>query len=259
MNKLIVSHLRLALAALLWLLVTPAFAQETPPKKEGEFTILYHDIQLAIADSLVNAGAGDAVQAIINNVPDAVLMRSDTPLDAEISFLEHDARTQRFDATLSVFDNTHQLIKTHTLTGRYNPLVDVPVLSQRIPSGALIEQEAITIAQLPTNRLRDNSILDQTKLVGMVARRGLREGVPIALHEVESPRVIKRGDSVSLHYRTDYIEIRTVAEALEDAALGSIVSLKNPSSGQIVRATVKGAGMAEIYQPLLLSQRDVTP
>lgn len=259
MNKKNTFRFSTCFAALLCLAALPAFAADATPAAKGEFSIRYDEIQIAIADSLVNAGAGDAVQAIINNVPDAVLMQSDTPLDAEISFLEHDPRTQRFEATLSVYDSAHQLIKTHNLTGRYNPMVEVPVLSRRIAAGELITAEAITHAPMPANRLRDTSILDEASLVGMSARRGLREGVPIAVHEIENPRIIKRGENVSLHYRSANLEIQTVAEALEDAALGDIISLRNQTSGHVVRATVKAAGVAEIMQPLMLSQRDVTP
>lgn len=246
---------RQLIPALLFCLIPILVMAETSPQQQ----ISYQQLQSQIEQALVEAGAGDAVQASISNIPQPLFASSDdAPLSASVSFIHFDDRTQRFEAEISLYERSENLIRTQTLSGRFSSLHKVPVLSRRIAAGEIITADDVRMERFADNRLRHNAIYDEAALVGMAARRSIREGMPVAQHEVEAPRIVRKGDLIALHYRSANLEIKTVAEAMEDGALGNAISLRNTDSGQMLRATIIGSGQAEIQRTLLLSQ-NLTP
>lgn len=87
---------------------------------------------------------------------------------------------------------------------------------------------------------------DADEVIGMAARRPLREGAAVSLHDVSAPVVIKRGDMVQVSYEADGIKLVLQAKAMSDATVGGTVNVVNPASNKVVQAVAAGPGAAVV-------------
>jgi flagella basal body P-ring formation protein FlgA len=87
---------------------------------------------------------------------------------------------------------------------------------------------------------------DADQVIGMAARRPLRQGAAVHLNDVAAPVVIKRGDMVQVSYAADGITLVLQAKAMSDATTGETVNVVNPASRKIVQAVAFGPGAAVV-------------
>ncbi len=238
------------------LLALFAFSAAMASEPEGAHRVTHAQLQEVIGQALAEAGAGDEVHATISNAAGRYYYEGKAPLEAELRFMDYNSSTKRWETEIALFEGG-ELVKTETLNGRFTAMIEVPVLSRRLFSGDVITAQDLTVARIESHRLRQNVVHDPSQIIGKAARRVLRAGKPIALHEIEAPNIIHKGDLISLRYRTDNIDIQTVAEAMQDAAMGSSISVRNTDSGHVLRAIVVSEGVAEIQNHLRLSRNDV--
>lgn len=222
----------------------------------SEYLFTVTELEQAIAERLVEEGAGDEVMVTITSLQDKVLHQSDKPLFLSVDYIEFNTRNARFEATVSLLEeDTH--LRSETVIGRFEPVIELPVLVNRLHSGEIIREEDVAYARFAESRLRRNVIFQPNKLIGMAARRVIAPNRPIASHEVEAPILVEKGDLVTINYRTPFMEISSMAKAIQDGALGDVISFKNADSGVVIRAEVVAAGMAEIQDnaAMILSRR----
>lgn len=87
---------------------------------------------------------------------------------------------------------------------------------------------------------------DSDAVIGMAARRPLREGAAVAQHDVAAAQVIKRDDIISVAYEADGISLTLQAKAMQPAAIGEVFNVMNPSSKKIIQAVAVGPGEAVV-------------
>jgi flagella basal body P-ring formation protein FlgA len=61
-----------------------------------------------------------------------------------------------------------------------------------------------------------------------------------------APRVIRRGQQVSIRSATTGVQVRMGGRALEGGAIGDLVRVRNASSGRIVEGRVVGPGRVRV-------------
>jgi flagella basal body P-ring formation protein FlgA len=76
-------------------------------------------------------------------------------------------------------------------------------------------------------------------LVGKVARRTLMRGELIPSSAVHQQDVIVQGRSYKITYDSPYVSIVGVGVPLQSGAVGEIISVRNPSTGIIIKARVQ--------------------
>ncbi len=107
---------------------------------------------------------------------------------------------------------------------------------------------------------------DAEAVIGKAARRPLRAGAAVGLHDLASARVIKRDDLVSVAFEDGGISLVLQAKALADAGVGDTLQLVNIQSKKTLEAVVTGAGKAvvgpgadairaSVFDPLRLASR----
>jgi flagella basal body P-ring formation protein FlgA len=146
----------------------------------------------------------------------------------------------RFSAVLK---NDDQKI---AVNGRYNDYVDVPVVSSRFRKGDIISASDIDYISMSSSRVRKNVIVDADELVGMQVSRRLMSGKPVLLRDVKRAVLVEKGRMVKIVYRTKYIDLRTVGTALQNAAAGDVIRVKNTKSGAMLQAMINTRGEAVI-------------
>lgn len=87
---------------------------------------------------------------------------------------------------------------------------------------------------------------DAQTVIGMAARRPLREGAAVAQHDVTAPQVIKKDDVIALVYSDQGVTLTLQGKALENAVAGQVFNALNPESKKILQAVATGPGQAAV-------------
>ncbi len=161
--------------------------------------------------------------------------------DIRVTLSEVDAAGKRFNFQL-MQPRRHQQPTVLSLQGRYEVMVPVPALVRDIPRGEMISASDVSEINVPERALRSHHIQETTALVGKQAARNLQQGEPIPVRHVKDYEIVKKGKIVPVIYRSRTMELRAMAEALEDGVKGQVITLENIDSGQRIKAMVMENG-----------------
>lgn len=210
----------------------------------------------AITRALVKEGAGDELRVQINGVreEDQFTNGTATMVTAEVDNLHIDKARSRWDATL-LMSASGQNLAPVKLSGRYDEMMHVPTLKARMQAGDVISEEDIAWDDVPAIRLRKSVITDAKSLIGKSPRRMISAGRPVRLDEITGPTVISKGAQVTLLFKTPTIEIKTLGEAMENGALGTVIKVRNVASKTVILGVVEAEGIVRISSPESVSAR----
>ena len=85
------------------------------------------------------------------------------------------------------------------------------------------------------------------KLIGMEARQALQAGDIVFTDSVQSPIVVRRGETITVISQSGGIRVRTTGRALRDASRGDLVEVEALGSKQKYDARVVGTREAVVY------------
>jgi flagella basal body P-ring formation protein FlgA len=120
--------------------------------------------------------------------------------------------------------------------------VQVLAYTRSLSAGEEIRPEDLAwtrVAAAPANALRDAEVA-----IGMIARRPLREGAPVAASDMSAPVVIQAGDLVTVVYENGGVFLSMQVKAMSAGAVGEVISLQNLASRKTLQAVVTGPGQA---------------
>lgn len=122
--------------------------------------------------------------------------------------------------------------------------VDVLTWARSISAGELVQPQDLVwgkAASVPADAPNDPDAV-----VGMAARRALREGAPVAARDVSAPMVVKANEMVTLTYDNQGVSLALQAKALSGGAVGETINVQNVASKKTVTAVVIGPGQAAV-------------
>jgi len=120
--------------------------------------------------------------------------------------------------------------------------VEVLTWARSLNAGDVVQPEDMTwtkVAGAPADAPRDADAV-----IGMAARRPLREGAVVGLRDVVAQQVIKAGDTVQVIWSDGGISLSLQARALGAAAVGQSFNVQNPASKKIIEAVATAPGQA---------------
>jgi flagella basal body P-ring formation protein FlgA len=83
-------------------------------------------------------------------------------------------------------------------------------------------------------------------VIGMAARRPLREGDPVLVRDITAPLVIKSGETVDVIYAADGMTLTLQAKALANAAVGDTINVLNTASKKLIEVVATGPDQAVV-------------
>ncbi len=126
------------------------------------------------------------------------------------------------------------------------PKQSVVVLARTVERGMLVRAVDVEVrdwaGRLPLRALRS---LDRA--VGMVARQTLRPGVLLLENHLEAPRLVERGETVTVFARTGGIQVRTHAVAKQDGGLGDLIQVETADRRERFMARVTGLRELDVF------------
>lgn len=231
----------------LCMLSVAAIAEE----KVGDYRVTLQQAEQAIAQELVRKGVGQDLQASIIGRRNQDLVQRPVPVAMDIAALEADTTGQRFTATLSfvteaTLNRPAQQLGSIDVSGRYEEMVEVPVMKYRLSSGNIIHEDDVEWQKLPSTRVKREAVMDMAELVGKSVVRGLTPGRPVLADEVQQPPVVLRRSPVRISYQSNNLSIQAVGTAMQDGAVGDKIKVRNDDSGIEVDARVVARGQVEV-------------
>lgn len=114
--------------------------------------------------------------------------------------------------------------------------------NQRVAARVLVRGETITAQNSRIERVSYTKALGDNELVlGMVAKRRLREGQVIAVSLVDKPSVIERGQKVIIIAGDALVSASIEGEALASGAVGDTIRVRNLQSKKTLEGQVRDA------------------
>lgn len=132
------------------------------------------------------------------------------------------------------------------LRGRLRPLVEVPTPARPLAEGETLGPDALASLWLPESSLRPDLLLDAEAIFGREAARRLLPGRPIREADLRIPRLVRKGEIVTLLFARAGIEITTQGRALEDGAAGERIRNVNLASERPVVGRVIGRKLVRV-------------
>lgn len=120
--------------------------------------------------------------------------------------------------------------------------VEVLTWTRSLAAGEIVQPEDLIwakVAAAPADAPRDADAV-----IGMAARRPLREGSVVALRDVVARQVIKAGDTVEVVWSDGAVTLALQARALGPAAVGQSFNVQNPASKKVIEAVATAPGRA---------------
>lgn len=118
----------------------------------------------------------------------------------------------------------------------------VPVLARPVARHAVITAQDIRLVDQPLESVASGIVFDPAQIVGMELVRPLDEGSTVRLKYLRSPKVVRRGQLVTLVAGQGGLEVRTQGKALVDAVAGERVRVNAETSGKVVEGTARADG-----------------
>lgn len=226
-----------------WMSVARAAA--TP---SGVTLLTAAELQHFVSEALIEAGAGERMQVNLLGAYPEVLFQHDSAFAPDIHFTELDRQGRTFtaDAVLKTVSSAATLGKAFTIRGRYAELVEVPVLTSRLTKSDVISEADIEYHTISEFKIRDNTVLDASEMVGLSPKRLIAPNRAVRKSELVQPLVISKGDTVTMYFKTSHMELKTIGEAMRDATQGQIIGVRNVDSFQTVKGEVIGPGLVRV-------------
>jgi flagella basal body P-ring formation protein FlgA len=102
---------------------------------------------------------------------------------------------------------------------------------------------AVTRQEFPTEEPYAQSLAE---VIGLWPRRPIPVGAALRTDQLTEPKVVTTGDTVEVEVRNGGAFLKLEGTAESAGAVGEIVSVRNPSSHQLIRARVLGPGKATV-------------
>ncbi len=122
--------------------------------------------------------------------------------------------------------------------------VDILVYARSLSAGEIVQPTDMIWAKAaapPADAPRDSDVV-----IGMAAKRPLREGAPVSLRDVSAPIVIKAGEDVAVTWSDGGMTLLLQAKAQTSAAVGESFNVINPASKKVIEAVATGPGEAVV-------------
>ncbi len=155
------------------------------------------------------------------------------------------AGADRF-AGLTVLDLVREMERTRPRAVRRARAVEVPVPALTIYPGQVITADMLRMRRYHPDDVDGRYVTDSRALIGRMAARTLVRNRPVPPSAVTAPWVVRRGKAVRLIFRAGGLEITALGTALDNAAAGETVAVRNVDSGRVVYGIAQADGTVRI-------------
>lgn len=163
----------------------------------------------------------------------------------EIENFDLNRLVNRFTANLS-FKSDNGQVEYIDLYGRYDEVVEVPVITSSIPANTIIKEDDIDFIRIEKSKLKNDVITEISDIVGQTLKRRSSENQPIRARDIMKKQLVFRNNTINIIYETANMKLSSIGIALEDGAIGDVIKVRNPSSNKVIQAIVQNDKDAKV-------------
>ncbi len=223
----------------------PSSAEEQIVLTRAATVIDENMIKDAVKNALSAEGVSGSYDLLIPNEMSEMILPHDADASVEIINVSYRPDQDKFEATV-VAPNKEKPLSQMRVSGSIERLASVPVLRNNMQAGEIISLSDIDMSEIPAKMIQDDMVLSADDLVGMAPRRVLFGGKTIKSNEIEAPRIVGRGEIVTMLFEAGGLSLTAEGKALEFGAKGDIIRVVNTSSSQPVQARVTGVNQVSV-------------
>jgi flagella basal body P-ring formation protein FlgA len=217
------------------------------PSNSSEQITIYRDatvidkniIMAALNKKLEQHGfSGSFHVSLVNKDPKMTILPT-LPATVDIDSLRITSDNGSFTAKLKApsLDNVKaQLMISGTIT----QMISVPVINTTMRNEDIISKYDIDWIDIPEKALQHDTLLKAESLVGMTPRRMIIQNRPVKAAEVIQPQIIKRGEIVTITFKSGPLLLTAEGKALENGAKDDMIRVVNTESSRPLKAKVIG-------------------
>ena len=124
--------------------------------------------------------------------------------------------------------------------------IDVLVASRSLQRGQPISASAVRLETRRVGNLRAGYYTALDQVHGMLAKRNLTPGTILSPRLIKAPRLVRRGDRVTLLIKAGQITVSALGESNADGIYGQIIPVENAKTGKKMRGRVLAKGRVEV-------------
>ncbi|HSW12561.1 MAG TPA: flagellar basal body P-ring formation chaperone FlgA [Solimonas sp.] len=129
---------------------------------------------------------------------------------------------------------------------RISDVRPVLMLARSVQRGEAIDAAMLIPQERDVATLPYGYYSDPAELAGRQFKRAASAGSLLTPEMVESQKLVRRGDLVTVVGRAGSVEVRSQGKALRDGARGDSIPIENSSSRRIVQGRVTAGGEVEV-------------
>lgn len=122
----------------------------------------------------------------------------------------------------------------------------VAVMARPLARGAPIQPQDLEMLRHDLAGLSYGYFATREAAVGKIAKQPLSAGQVLQVNQVASPKLVRRGEQVTLRVSADGLEVSVAGSALADGELGQRIRVRNARSQRIVEGEVVAAGAVRV-------------
>jgi len=119
------------------------------------------------------------------------------------------------------------------------------VAARDIEPGERISADMLVRERVDLGRLPPQSLTDLQAAIGQQAKRRMRQGQSLSAYHLETPRLVQRGQAVSVEAQGNGFRIRRQGEALDEGGAGDTVRVRF-ANRDVQEARVAGPGLLSV-------------
>ena len=211
------------------------------------------DAMAALQTALAVAGIpADADVQLPVYVP--VMVPPDGSAVPEVGQVDYDPVSGRFTALLSVTALGMNPVQAR-LSGRVQPMIEIPVATRHMLAGDVITPEDIHVARLRASGVRADVAQWPAQAIGMALRHNVAAGSPMPLADLGHPVLVRKNSAVMMLLDAPGLSLTAQGIAAEDGGRGELIRVLNPASRAVVTAEVTGPDRVRVTggQPTILA------
>jgi len=216
---------------------TPSDSAQQIILRRDAVVIPQENVTSALEEKLRDSGITEKFSVSYLAAPSDIYLPGGTEEGLEITSFSFDPQKDNFSAVI-VAPSAEDPKKRISVSGRIERLIPVPVLKNTLKSGDIIGAMDIDWIDLPQNRIANGTILNEKDIINMTPRRTAASGKPINANDLENPKMVDRGDSVTLIFQTGPMVLTAKGKALQAGAIGDTVRVSNSDSNKNLQGVI---------------------
>ena len=138
--------------------------------------------------------------------------------------------------------------KTWTIftTAHIDTFQKIVVLVQPVARGEILTRRHLRLQRRNMAKLRQGFFTDYQQVLNKQTTRNLPEGTALNQRLVAEPKIIRRGEKVTILAASAALQIRMTGIAMMDGLKGQRIRIKNQQSKRIIEATVMQPGLVSV-------------